>query len=656
MRQQAFGAASESSRYRAGNSADRREKTGPCPIRVEVQNRGSDRHSKDDRIVRLPNGGVIIDGMSQEGKGSGGIAADITKDILEFRLGRISRTIDPVEALKRIIPALQEADMAVATTKIVLKDGRVIIPQTEDDQSAKQLDKMGATATVGLIFHHNGKEHLVVAWAGDTPGYLIRRGQPVETIASEIDLKGGIIHGKNSRLENCVGVARYGRNFKVSTDIIELQPGDKVVLASDGVASEQLLSPEQIGQIVESTPGNAAHRLVEEAWAKGSDGYRDDASAMVIRPDILPAGDSAHLRERRGSELRRRLDRRRFTGLVLGVLGAGILGYAGLSALSSNKDKRSAPAPKPAGSPGPVPSVLVPKDYPKPVIPENGEKPKEFPEPGRPAVKPPEATPTPQAPKPEAKPGGPDRAKVNFENDNSINFAVREDIVNTIGSLLKEPYQGSVTKDSQSSDPVVKAKLEQDLRASGKRIVDDPDPVKREALKKKPTYKIDNLRQLLPVLGNSIVPPEMKIHHQANTDFKEPVAISFTGQLPLGQIPEIAGRTVSAELPDGSRRKFDEIPATEDRVEIFRTATNSVFDLGLLDKNHFQDGMATNDVYRISSPRPNGDNFEMIVSRSGRFMIRMYSGKYDGSGLENLELPPYPKPDLRPQASPGPLF
>jgi protein phosphatase len=154
---------------------------------------------------------------------------------------------------------------------------------------------MGCTL-VGVVFGPDGVEWVSV---GDSPLFLVRKGEIVllnedHSLAPEIDKLAA--RGKISWDQAMADPRRHVlRSALTGTEIelvdhshrpLALQPGDVVVLASDGIHT---LSHAEIAQLVSGAagPDAAADALLAAVEAAG-DAYQDNTTVVVVRVPGLP--------------------------------------------------------------------------------------------------------------------------------------------------------------------------------------------------------------------------------------------------------------------------------------------------------------------------------------------------------------------------------
>jgi len=635
-----------------------RKENGPCNIRVESHSRDADPeyHTADDRRIELRNGGVLLDGMS--GEGGGNIAAEVAKVVIEPRLGAIPRRTDPVEAKSKIVQILIDADERVSGQQVVYETGlakdKVIIPTTEQQKALPGPRYIGSTVTIGAIFRKDGKEYLVVAWAGDSPGYLIRGGVARE-IAPTIDRKNGIYHGGAAGLENFLGISKIKRRpVKVSSDIIELMAGDKVVLASDGVASPYNLSPEQIAKIVEKTPEGAAKQLVDDGWNAGKPGKRDDATVIVITPDVPVNTEEANILEewgelgredaresrRRGGKLRRNMSRRaaaRLATITMLASGAAAVGAAFVldKLFPGGPDElfgrtQTVPEQGPPESSGfGQPVQEIPRDFPRHADPDDGERAKPLPDPSaKAAIPPPEARPAVPNPIAEAKAPLVIDRDINVEGEfNKIPPVAGNDALKTIRKILKSKYQGKFNSESKlSGDEVIRF-----LANNGNRSVYGDQLQNEEQRRDRadaPLYTFWKISQAFPELKNAPVPPKVTIDYPNNRNLT-PSRLTMEGSLPLQELS-----VASAIIPGNVEgRNVDEVPINQ-----IVNAFGEVVSMDFIDPSSFESRIEGNRWRAVGRQKSDGASVEMVCAPDGRFTVRITQLNYKQRPGENSQL------------------
>jgi len=216
---------------------------------------------------------LVADGMG--GHQAGEVASALSVASIEafvlhvlHRFSNLGATDEP-EVIRELKAALQ------------LADERII----EETGQHPEFAGMGTTLTLAFI---SGWK-LFVMHAGDSRCYLFRDGGLRQltrdhTFAAELARNGLIspdsvkTHHYRHIVTNILGGDRAGVDVEVQMETLE--PGDEILLCSDGLT--EMLPPERIAAILESEedPEEACLRLVFEA---NSEGGRDNITAIVAR-------------------------------------------------------------------------------------------------------------------------------------------------------------------------------------------------------------------------------------------------------------------------------------------------------------------------------------------------------------------------------------
>lgn len=202
---------------------------------------------------------VVADGMG--GHQTGEVASQKAIDIVRRELAR-SRSHPPAAIAK-----------AVQAANAEIFDYAVEHPEHQG---------MGTTLTVVFLDDQVG----LVGHIGDTRAYLIRGGEikPLTQDHSWVAerVRQGVLsedEAKRHRWRNVITNA-LGATEEIKLDLLyfEVEPGDRVLLCSDGVS--MLVSDDAMAQVVtEQPPDRAASRLIELANERGSP---DNITAVVL--------------------------------------------------------------------------------------------------------------------------------------------------------------------------------------------------------------------------------------------------------------------------------------------------------------------------------------------------------------------------------------
>ena len=153
------------------------------------------------------------------------------------------------------------------------------------EEVARQPDLEGMGTTLTLVeLAPDGVARF--GHVGDSRAYLFRNGELRQltvdhTVAAEYVAMGQLSaaeaddHPQSHMLTRCLGLTRF---VNVDEFDLELEPGDRILLCSDGLNS--MVGPEGIGKgLTEGTADEAAWKLVEAANKAGG---HDNISVIVI--------------------------------------------------------------------------------------------------------------------------------------------------------------------------------------------------------------------------------------------------------------------------------------------------------------------------------------------------------------------------------------
>ena len=261
---------------------------------------------------------VVADGMG--GHNAGEVASTIAIEAIERALGAggapdaapPSAQLDTAEAgtdgasesTASSGPA-SAADPAGALAAAIERANRAIWDEGQRDPSRAGM----GTTVVGAIFA-GGRAYL--ANVGDSPAFLVRDGQSRQVTrdhgwvaeqveAGMIDPQDAQYHPYRNILTRCLGTEP-----SVAVEVYEpldLQPGDMLVLCSDGVTAH--VAVEEVAAVVaRATPTAAAHLLISLANERGG---QDNITVVVAR---VVASRSKATRRRRPVRTRGTRDRR----------------------------------------------------------------------------------------------------------------------------------------------------------------------------------------------------------------------------------------------------------------------------------------------------------------------------------------------------------
>jgi len=236
--------------------------------------RGKVRRTNEDSLIVEPRMGLyaVLDGMG--GANAGDVASQLARDTIRDFVMHRQHTLAPA--------ALLEAAIVAGSTAVFTE------AQNKTDRHG-----MGTTVVACLVVD---PAHIVVCHVGDSRAYLLREGrlQAVtrdHTIVAELVERGLLTseeaerHPYKNVLSRNLGAKAEAR---VDTVMLEVKPGDRLLLCSDGLYG--FASAEAIQYLLGSgdDPKDVARDLIELALRGGGG---DNVSTIVI--ETAPAAPSS---------------------------------------------------------------------------------------------------------------------------------------------------------------------------------------------------------------------------------------------------------------------------------------------------------------------------------------------------------------------------
>jgi protein phosphatase len=213
---------------------------------------------------------LVADGMG--GHQAGEVASSLAVTTIEAFLPVLKR-------YSNLQPSDEPAVIKDLQTAFRQADARII------EESAHHPDRAGMGTTLTMAFVSGWK--LFVVHAGDSRCYLWRNGVLQQltqdhTLVGELARRGAIQpdevsqHRLRHLVTNVLGGGQAGVRAEVQK--IDLEPGDRILLCSDGLTD--MLDDEHLAAILsaEEQPQPACERLVAEANAEGG---QDNITAVV---------------------------------------------------------------------------------------------------------------------------------------------------------------------------------------------------------------------------------------------------------------------------------------------------------------------------------------------------------------------------------------
>lgn len=250
---------------------------------------GRRRDNNEDALLLDVDNGVfaVADGVG--GREAGEVASAIAIETLRAAAPGLARAVATYasapdwSARNAVLEAL-DASLQLASQRIY--------------EEAEAAGKQGMTTTIVVAVVGGGAAFL--AHVGDSRAWLVREGH-IKQLTEDHSMVNELVRAgqmsfeeaKRSRYRNVITRA-LGLYPTVQADVvsIEILPGDRLVLASDGLSDPVPL--ERIGEIAaEDTVDRAAHLLVDAANDAGGP---DNVTAVVVEPEATLEAEVARAR------------------------------------------------------------------------------------------------------------------------------------------------------------------------------------------------------------------------------------------------------------------------------------------------------------------------------------------------------------------------
>ena len=234
---------------------------------VAVSDRGLVRGNNEDSAYAGPHLLVLADGMG------GHAAGEVASQLMVEHLEHLDR--DP-----------EDADM-LALLGAAAEDGNASIEASVAEHPEQA--GMGTTLTAAMF---NGRE-LGLIHVGDSRGYLLRDGELRQLTVDDTFVQSLVNDGKlapedvSSHPQKSLILKAYtGRPVEPHLELIQVQPGDRILLCSDGLSDPVTQQTIQLA-LGDGTPEMAANRLIELALRSGG-----PDNVTVVVAEVVEASEN----------------------------------------------------------------------------------------------------------------------------------------------------------------------------------------------------------------------------------------------------------------------------------------------------------------------------------------------------------------------------
>ena len=234
---------------------------------VAVSDRGLVRTNNEDSAYAGPHLLVLADGMG------GHAAGEVASQLMVEHLEHLDR--DP-----------EDADM-LALLGAAAEDGNASIEASVAEHPEQA--GMGTTLTAAMF---NGRE-LGLIHVGDSRGYLLRDGELHQLTVDDTFVQSLVNDGKlapedvSSHPQKSLILKAYtGRPVEPHLELIQVQPGDRILLCSDGLSDPVTQQTIQLA-LGDGTPEMAANRLIELALRSGG-----PDNVTVVVAEVVEAAEN----------------------------------------------------------------------------------------------------------------------------------------------------------------------------------------------------------------------------------------------------------------------------------------------------------------------------------------------------------------------------
>jgi len=252
-------------------------------------NVGKVRSQNEDAVFTDGENGVFVVADGVGGRAAGEVASALTVQTVERMAPELRKHLDAYADK----PDWEHRNAMLSALEAVVQEASKIVYE-----EAERLSKRGMTTTIVLMAVHGGTAFL--AHVGDSRAYLIRDGL-IQQLTEDHSMVNELIRAgqmtpadaETSKYRNVITRA-VGLHPNVQVDVmsIDILPGDRVLLCSDGLSDPVPLQKlEFLG--CRDDVGTATSNLLNAALNAGAP---DNVTVAVVEPDATPQAEAARAR------------------------------------------------------------------------------------------------------------------------------------------------------------------------------------------------------------------------------------------------------------------------------------------------------------------------------------------------------------------------
>lgn len=254
-----------------------------------VTHPGKRRDHNEDALLAMPEAGIYLVADGVGGRACGEVASALTVQTFRDHAARIRSSI---QAYANRPNRASRNEVLAALDRACQDASRRVFEEAESES------RRGMTTT--LVAAAVGGGAIFLAHVGDSRAYLLREGELLQltddhSMVNELVRTGQMTYeeARRSRYRNVITRAiGLQPGVQPDTAAIEVLPGDRVVLCSDGL-SDPVPAHDLSRHLATGTPEASADLLLEAALDAGGP---DNITVVVLDPDASPRAEAAAAR------------------------------------------------------------------------------------------------------------------------------------------------------------------------------------------------------------------------------------------------------------------------------------------------------------------------------------------------------------------------